>query len=86
MVAPSAIRGAVIVGHQGGWGVMLEVGTTEKPLGTQRTDKPRIWASLDTCMAYLRDKVGASRAALEEGTDQMIPAKEWAAKRAKKAK
>ena len=35
---------------------------------------------------WLRDKVGASRAALEEGTNQVIPAKEWAAKRAKKAK
>ena len=35
---------------------------------------------------WLRDKVGASRAALEEGTNQVIPAKEWAARRAKKAK
>jgi hypothetical protein len=133
MVEASAIRGAVIVGLQGGWGVMLKVGLTEKPLGTQRTDKPRTWTSLDTCMAYLRDelkivhvdgldasnysaapihtrrrqdaaermkaaheaaadtdwlrdKVGASRAGLKVGTNRVIPAEEWAAKRAKKSK
>jgi hypothetical protein len=133
MVEASAIRGAVIVGLQGGWGVRLKVGMTEKPLGTQRTDKPRTWTSLDTCMAYLRnelkivrvdgldasnysaapihtrrrqdtaermkaaheaaaytdwlrDNVGASRAALEAGTNRVIPSEEWATKRAKKAK
>jgi hypothetical protein len=133
MVEASVIRGAVIVGQQGGWGVMLKVGMTEKPLGTQRTDKPRTWSSLDTCMAYLRDelkilridgldasnysaapihkrrrqdaaermkaahaaaaynawlkaKVDASLAGIEDGSNRIIPEDEWAAIRAKKVK
>lgn len=55
MVEVSAIQGAAIIGMPGGWSVMLKVGTTEKPLGTQRTDKPRVWRSLDTCMEYLKN-------------------------------
>lgn len=57
MVEAAAIRGAAIVGQPGGWSVMLKIGMTEKPLGTQRTDKPRTWRSLDTCMAYLREEL-----------------------------
>lgn len=57
MVEASAIRGASIVGQPGGWSVLLKVGMTEKPLGTQRTDKPRTWRSLDTCMDYLRTEL-----------------------------
>lgn len=57
MVEVSAVHGVVIVGQEGGWGVMLKIGMTEKPLGTQRTDKLRTWSSLDACMAYLRDEL-----------------------------
>lgn len=57
MVEASAIRGASIVGQPGGWSVMLKIGMQEKPLGTQRTDKPRTWRSLDTCMEYLRTEL-----------------------------
>lgn len=57
MVEASAIRGASIIGLPGGWSVMLKFGTAEKPLGTQRTDKPRTWRSLDTCMDYLRNEL-----------------------------
>lgn len=53
MVEASAIRGASIIGQPGGWSVMLKLRKTEKPLGAQRTDKPRMWRSLDTCMDYL---------------------------------
>ena len=35
MVEASAIRGASIIGQPGGWSVMLKLGMTEKPLGTQ---------------------------------------------------
>ncbi len=54
MVEASAIQGASIIGQPGGWSVMLKLGTIEKPLGAQRTDKPRTWRSLDTCMDYLK--------------------------------
>src|SRR5512137_1765359 len=57
MVEASAISGAAIIGKPGGWSVMLKFGATEKPLGAQRTDRPRTWASLDTCMAYLREEL-----------------------------
>lgn len=33
----------------------------EKPLGTQRTDKPRTWRSLDTCVQYLRKELRITR-------------------------
>lgn len=57
LVEAAAIRGAAIVGQPGGWSVMLKIGKTEIPLGTQRTDKPRTWSSLDTCMQYLREEL-----------------------------
>jgi hypothetical protein len=57
LVDAAAIRGAAIVGQPGGWCVMLKIGMTETPLGTQRTDKPRTWSSLDSCMQYLRDEL-----------------------------
>ncbi len=55
------LRGAAVIGQPGGWAVMLKIGTQETPLGTQRTDKPRVWASLDTCIQYLRDELGIVR-------------------------
>lgn len=61
LVDACAIRGASIIGQPGGWSVMLKIGMTEKPLGTQRTDKPRMWRSLDTCMEYLKDDLGITR-------------------------
>lgn len=57
LVEAAAIRGAAIVGQPGGWAVMLKVGMQETPLGTQRTDKPRTWRSLDSCVQYLRDEL-----------------------------
>ncbi|MFZ4538816.1 hypothetical protein [Propionivibrio sp.] len=57
LVEASAIRGASIIGLPGGWSVLLKLGPTEKPLGTQRTDKPRTWRSLDTCMDYLKNEL-----------------------------
>ena len=47
MVEASAIRGASIIGQPGGWAVMLKLGMTERPLGIQRGNKPRMWRSLD---------------------------------------
>lgn len=57
MVEACAIRGASIIGQPGGWSVMLKMGMTEKPLGTQRTDKPRMWRSLDACMGYITNEL-----------------------------
>jgi hypothetical protein len=57
MVEACAIRGASIIGQAGGWSVMLKMGLTEKPLGTQRTDKPRTWRSLDACVGYVTNEL-----------------------------
>jgi len=55
MAEAGAIRGASIIGQPQGWSIMLKVGRTEKPLGGQRTDKPRTWRSLDSLTQYLRE-------------------------------
>ena len=61
MVEAAAIRGASIVGQPGGWAVMLKLGMTERPLGIQRGNKPRMWRSLDTCMEYLKTELHITR-------------------------
>ncbi|MEO7579334.1 MAG: hypothetical protein ABIT83_17125, partial [Massilia sp.] len=57
LAAAGAIHGVAIVGQPGGWSVMLIFGKTEKPLGAQRTDKPRLWRSLDRCIEYLKSEL-----------------------------
>ena len=61
MVEASAIRTASIIGQPGGWSVMLKIGMTEKALGAQRTDKPRLWKSLDRCVDYLKSELHIAR-------------------------
>lgn len=69
MVEASAIRGASIIGVPGGWSVMLKLGLTEKALGSQRRDTPRLWRSLDTCMAYLRKDLHIARVDLLDASN-----------------
>ena len=57
----TAISGAAIVGGPGGWSVLLTVGGIEKRLGTQRSERPRLWRSLDRCVAYLKAELGITR-------------------------
>ncbi len=54
MAEAGTIRGVSIVGQPGGWSVLLRMDRMEKPLGTQKTDRPRTWRSLDTLTDYLR--------------------------------
>ena len=54
LVETSTLIGAAIIGQPGGWSVVLKFDKTEKTLGTQRTDKPRLWRSLDRCIVYLK--------------------------------
>lgn len=69
MVDANAILGASIIGQSGGWSVMLRLGITEKPLGTQRTDKPRIWRSLDSCISYLTNELHISKFDMLDATN-----------------
>lgn len=61
MAEAGTIRGVSIVGQPGGWSVMLKTGTHEKPLGSQKQDKPRTWRSLDTLTEYLRKDLSIVR-------------------------
>jgi len=68
MVEASAIRGAAIIGQPGGWSVLLKLGMQEKPLGAQRSDRPRVWRSLDRCVEYLRTELHLARFDLLDAT------------------
>jgi len=68
MAEAGTIRGAAIIGQPEGWSVMLKVGMTEKPLGGQRTDKARIWRSLDSLTRYLRETLHIVRVDGIDGT------------------
>ncbi len=68
MAQASAIHGAAIIGQPGGWSVILRLGLTEKPLGTQRTDKPRLWRSLDRCIDYLKTELDIARVDLVDAS------------------
>jgi hypothetical protein len=69
LVEAAAIRGASIIGQPGGWSVMLKLGMSEKPLGTQRTDKPRLWRSLDRCIEYVTSELHLSRFDMLDATN-----------------
>ena len=69
MVEASAIRGASIIGQPGGWSVVLKLGMQEKPLGAQRSDKPRMWRSLDSCVDYLKRELHIARFELLDATN-----------------
>lgn len=69
MVEASAIRGASIIGQPGGWSVVLKLGLQEKPLGAQRSDKPRMWRSLDRCVDYLKKELHIARFDLLDATN-----------------
>ena len=69
MVEASAIHTAAIIGQPGGWSVLLKFGLTEKPLGVQRTDKPRLWKSLDRCVDYLKTELHIARFDLLDATN-----------------
>ena len=55
LATSGALRSAAIIGQPGGWCVLLKIGMMEKPLGTQRADRPRTWRSLDNCVSYLKN-------------------------------
>lgn len=69
MAEARAIRGASIIGQPGGWSVVLKLGLHERPLGAQRSDKPRTWRSLDRAVAYLKEELHIARFDLLDATN-----------------
>ena len=72
MAESSAIRGASIIGQPGGWSVVLKLGLHERPLGMQRSDKPRTWRSLDRAVAYLKNELHIVRFDLLDATNHSV--------------
>ena len=60
LVEAGAVRGAHIVGQPGGWAVMVQYGTHERPLAAQRSRQVRLFRRFETLVSYLKD-VGLSR-------------------------
>ncbi|MHB1250445.1 MAG: antitoxin PaaA2 family protein [Polaromonas sp.] len=54
LVEAGAIRGASIVGQPGGWGVVIQIGMTERALAAKR-GAVRIFRKFETLVAYLKD-------------------------------
>ena len=69
LVEAAAIRGASIIGQPGGWSVVLKLGMQDKALGIQRSDKPRMWRSLDRCVEYLRTELKIARVELLDASN-----------------
>lgn len=55
-----AVRSAHIVGQQGGWGVLVRYGMTERALAAQRSHQVRIFPKFETLVRYLKG-VGIAR-------------------------
>lgn len=69
LVEASAIRGASIIGQPGGWSVVMKLGMQDKALSVQRSDKPRMWRSLDRCVEYLKNELHIARFELLDATN-----------------
>lgn len=55
LVEAGALRGAHVVGQKGGWALLVQYGTTERPLAAQRSRQVRVWRKLETLVGYLRE-------------------------------
>lgn len=48
------VRSAHVVGQEGGWGILVKYGMTERALAAQRSHQVRIFRKLETLVAYLK--------------------------------
>lgn len=60
LVEAGAVRGAHVVGQEGGWAVLIRYGMTERALAAQRTRQVRLFKRMETLVSYLKE-VGISR-------------------------
>jgi hypothetical protein len=60
LVEAGAVRGAHVIGQQGGWALIVKYGMTERPLAAQRSRQVRMFRKLETLVSYLKD-VGIGR-------------------------
>ena len=48
------VRSAHVVGQEGGWGILVKYGMTERVLAAQRSHQVRVFRKLETLVAYLK--------------------------------
>ncbi len=60
LVEAGAVRGAHVVGQDGGWAIMIKYGMAERALAAQRSRQVRLFKRMETLVSYLKD-VGISR-------------------------
>lgn len=48
------VRSAQVVGQDGGWGILVKYGTTERALAAQSSQQVRIFQKLETLVQYLK--------------------------------
>lgn len=68
----------------------MKLGLQDKTLGVQRSDKPRMWRSLDRCVEYLKNELHIARFELLDATNysdvaQVGKSRDDAAERLRKA-
>ena len=54
------VRSAHIVGQNGGWGILVKYGMTERALAAQRSHQVRIFRKFETLVSYLKG-IGIAR-------------------------
>src|ERR1700692_4229942 len=60
LVQAGAVRGAHVVGRDGGWALAAKYGRTERYLAATRSKQIRMFKRLETVVAYLRE-IGISQ-------------------------
>ena len=74
LVEAGAVRAAHVIGQKGGWAVMVQYGTLERPLAAQRSRQVRLFRRLETLVAYLKS-VGLARFDVEASNFDPVPLK-----------
>ncbi|NHZ90102.1 hypothetical protein F2P45_13910 [Massilia sp. CCM 8733] len=54
LVEAGVVRSAHVVGQDGGWGILVKYGMTERALAAQRSRQVRIFRKLETLVEYLK--------------------------------
>lgn len=49
-----AVRSAHVVGQEGGWGILVKYGMTERALAAQRSHQVRVFRKFETLVTYLK--------------------------------
>jgi len=54
LAAAGVVHSAHVIGQQGGWGILVKYGNTERALAAQRSHQVRIFRKLETLVDYLK--------------------------------